>query len=101
MTRMYSLRYLRTAEQDLVEIFDYIARDNPAAAAALLEEFDQAIARLATHPFLGSMPKDERLQRLGYRILIISKYLVFYVIKGKIVQIRRILHGSRQYQFLL
>jgi toxin ParE1/3/4 len=51
--------------------------------------------------FLGSVPKDERLQRLGYRMLIVSKYLVFYVIKGEVVQIRRILHGSRQYQFLL
>ncbi len=101
MNRVYAIRYLRTAQQDLVEIFDYIARDDPTAAAALLDTFDQAIARLATHPFLGSVPKDERLHRLGYRMFVVGKYLVFYVVKSETVQIRRILHGSRQYQFLL
>jgi len=101
MSRLYTIRYLRTAQQDLVEIFDYIARDDPAAAATLLEAFDQSITHLATHPFLGIIPKDERLHRLGYRMLIVGKYLIFYVIKGEVIQIRRILQGSRQYQFLL
>jgi toxin ParE1/3/4 len=101
MSRTYAIRYLRAAQQDLTEIFDYIARDDPAAAANLLATFDQAIARLATHPFLGGAPKDERLSRLGYRMLVVNKHLLFYVIKGDIVQIRRILHGARHYQFLL
>ena len=101
MSRLYAIRYLRTAQQDLLEIFDYIARDDSAAAASLLESFDQTIARSATHPFLGAVPKDERLHRLGYRMVVVGKYLVFYVIKNEIVQIRRVLHGSRQYQFLL
>ncbi|MFN8489805.1 MAG: type II toxin-antitoxin system RelE/ParE family toxin [Caldilineaceae bacterium] len=101
MSRSYAIRYLRTAQQDLVEIFDYIARDDATAATALLETFDQSIARLATHPFLGSVPKDERLHRLGYRMLVVGKYLIFYVVKQETVQIRRVLHSSRQYQFLL
>jgi len=46
-------------------IFDYILKDNPGAAAALFEEFDDAIARLSHHPEMGVVPRDERLNRLG------------------------------------
>ena len=34
-------------------------------------------------------------------MLIIESYLVFYVIKSESVQVRRIIHGARQYGFLL
>jgi hypothetical protein len=34
-------------------------------------------------------------------ISIFDKYLVFYEVKAKTVQIRSIIHGARQYSFLL
>lgn len=101
MSRPYEIRYLRTAEGDLEDIFDYLVRDNPSAASATLDKFDHAISRLAQNPGLGVVPKDGRLKNLGYRMLIIGDYLVFYVVKARTVQIRRILHGARNYQFLL
>jgi addiction module RelE/StbE family toxin len=101
MNHIYEIRYLSSAQRDLHDIFDYVQRDNPQAAVALLEQFDKTIAHLAVHPLMGLIPKDERLRRLGYRMLTVEKYLVFYVIKNESVQIRRIIHGARQYQFLL
>ena len=76
-------------------------RDNPSAAGSLLEKFDHSISQLAINPEIGVIPKDERLKKLGYRMLIVGKYLVFYVVKVNTVQIRRIIHGARQYSFLL
>ena len=72
-------------------------------ALSQLEKFDTTISLLATNPYLGVIPKDERLKKLGYRMLVIDKYLVFYVVKTetKTIQIRRIIHGARQYSFLL
>jgi toxin ParE1/3/4 len=96
----YNIRYLRTAEFDLYGIFDYISQDNPKAAADLLEKIDSSIAILATNPSLGVVPKDSRLKEKGYRMLVVEKYLVFYVVKKNLVQIRRIIHGARQYYFL-
>jgi len=61
----------------------------------------QSPSHLASNPFLGVIPKDERLKKLGYRMLIVDKYLVFFVVKTKTVQIRRIIHGARRYGFLL
>ena len=101
MNSRYEIRYLRTAECDLYGIFDYICRDNPSAAQALLERIDHAIASLATNPYLGRVPKDVRLKNKGYRMLVVKKYLVFYVVKNRTVQIRRIIHGVRDYNFLL
>jgi len=101
MNPPFEVRYLPTAEKDLNEIFDYVLKNNPGAAAALLDKFDDSIAQLSHHPEMGVVPRDERLSRLGYRMLVIGKYLVFYVVKPKIVQIRRIIRGARQYQFLL
>ena len=95
------IRYLATAVRDLEDIFDYIAKDRPAAAVSLLGKLDNAISQLADFPEMGVVPKDDRLKRLGYRMLIIESYLVFYVVKFETVQIRRIIHGDRQYGFLV
>jgi toxin ParE1/3/4 len=101
MRRPYSLRYFKTAERDLLNILEYIKRDKPQAAHDFINKTDAKISLLMNNPKLGIIPKDERLQKLGYRILIIDNYLVFYNIRGKTIQIRRVLHGARRYQFLL
>ena len=101
MSGRFQIRYLSTAENDLDDIFNYILEDNPSAAVSLLEKFDQSISQLSTNLEIGVIPKDARLKKLGYRVLIIGKYLVFYVVKTNTVQIRRIIHGARQYSFLL
>ncbi|MGE5598410.1 MAG: type II toxin-antitoxin system RelE/ParE family toxin [Bacteroidota bacterium] len=95
------IRYLLIAQKDLLEIMAYIRRDNPAAALDLLDRFDEAVSRLGEFPYLGSVPKDHRLRLLGYRILIVGNYLVFYVVIDDAVEIRRVLHGKRRYEFLL
>ncbi len=101
MSDRYKIVYLPVAERDLSEIFKYINRDSPSAALSLLDKIDEHISRLADFPQLGKTPQDNRLQKLGYKMLIINNYLVFYVVKQKTVEIRRILHGKRKYEFLL
>ena len=96
MNRPLELCYLSTAENDLIDIIEYIKKDNPTADTSQLERFDKSISQLTLNPFLGVIPKDERLKKLGYRILIVDKYLVFYVVKTETVQIRRVIHGSRR-----
>ena len=95
------IRYLATAVRDLEDIFDYIAKDRPAAAVSLLDKLDHTISQLADFPEMGVVPKDDHLKRLDYRLLIIENYLVFCVIKFETIQIRRIIHGAKQYGFLV
>lgn len=99
--RRYRVEYLPLAERDVIDIVDYIARDRPQAARAFVDRLDRAGARLAVFPRSGKRPSDERLQRSGYRLLVVDDYLVFYVVAGSAVQIRRVIHGARRYEFLL
>ena len=100
MSDPFEIRYLSTAERDLFDIFEYIKKDSPNEAINQLERFDQSISQLELNPFLGVIPKDDRPRKMGYRMLIVDRYLVFYVVKKRTVQIRRIIHGARRYTFL-
>jgi toxin ParE1/3/4 len=102
MNNKFRIEYLPIAEKDLTEILEYIQIDNPTAALDLLDEIDKTISKLSYFPYLGSVPKDHRLILLNYRMLIVANYLVFYVVldEEEVVEIRRILHGKRKYDFL-
>ena len=100
MKNKYPIEYLPIAEKDLLEILEYIQTDNPSAALQFLEEIDKAISKLAYFPYMGYIPKDQRLIQLNYRTLVVENYLVFYVVFDEIIEIRRILHGKRKYDFL-
>lgn len=101
MDKKYHVEYLPIAQEDLISIIEYIQIDDPLAAQTFLEQVDQTIYKLETFPFIGVTPKDMRLMNLNYRVLIIENYLVFYVVLDKIIEIRRTLHGKRQYSFLI
>lgn len=95
MADKYALRYLPIAVDDLISILDWIANDSPANAVAFIEKLDQQIGNLETHPFLGHIPKDDKLKNSGYHVLVIESYLVFYIVRGRIVEVHRVVHGSR------
>jgi addiction module RelE/StbE family toxin len=93
--KKHELRYLPSAEKDLLSIFEWIALDSLPRAQSFLEKLDKGIGKLASHPLLGRIPRDPRLQALGYRVLVIEAYLVFYQVRGRIVQLHRVVRGSR------
>jgi addiction module RelE/StbE family toxin len=101
MAKDLNIRYLSTAEKDLLEIFDYIARDSQNAAGRLLDEIDKKVTNLSKHPEIGKIPQDSILKSKGYRYLIIGNYLVFYRVKDKIIVIHRVLHSKREYRDIL
>ncbi len=101
MTNKYTIRYLPIAVDDLVSIFDWIANDSTVNAGAFLKKFDHHILNLKNHPFLGRIPRDEKLKEFGYRVLIIESYLVFYMVRDKTIEIHRIIHSSRNLDVLI
>ena len=101
MSKKYKVHYLPAAEKDLIDILEYIRKDNPSAALKLINEIDETISKLEEFPNMGVIPKDLRLKSLNYRMLIIGNYLVFYTARNNIVEIRRILHGKRKYSFII
>lgn len=80
------------AETDAVEIWAYIAQDNPAAATRLLARFDRLFHTLAAQPNSGKKV-DELAPNL--RLMPLGSYLIFYRPLPDGVEIARILHGAR------
>jgi toxin ParE1/3/4 len=101
MVNKFTLRYLPVAVEDLESIFDWIANDSKTHAAAFVEKIDQRIGSLRSHPFLGRLPRDEKLKNSGYRILVVESYLVFYRVYKKTIGIHRVIHGSRNLDDIL
>jgi plasmid stabilization system protein ParE len=92
--------YLPSAQLDLLEGLEYVRKDNPSSASAWLDRIDKSLSRLGSFPLSGSVPKDRRLARLGYRMVVIGEHLAFYVARPRSVEIRRVVHGKRRYSFL-
>ena len=94
-------RLLRVAENDFSEIVTYLAVENRAAAEMIATKIEKNVTRLSFYPYLGKIPKDEELGRLGYRFLVVENYLIFYTIEEQTILIHRIIHGARDYINLL
>ncbi len=73
---------------------DYIAEDDPNAAIEQGDRIEQQISQLVKHPEMGRAGRKQ-----GTRELVISRtpFIVVYRIKGKRIELMRILHGSRQW----
>ena len=96
-----AVHLLQAAEEDLSEIFEYVAVDNLKAAEAILTRIEKNLDVLAREPQLGRIPSDEELVRMGYRYLIVADYLVFYTFEEQTDPVHRIIHGARDYLRLL
>lgn len=72
---MAELLVSRRAEQELREIWGYIAGENPRAADRLLLRIDAKLQRLREFPELG--PRRDEI-RPGFRMLIEGNYLLLY-----------------------
>lgn len=101
MPDKFSLRYLPAAQDDLLSILEYIAGNSPSRAVSFVDKLDERVARLQSYPLLGRVPRHPRLREYGYRVLAIEAYLVFYAIRGKTIQIHRVIHGSRDLNHLI
>ena len=81
------------AEEDLIEIWLYIAEDNPVAADRLLDEIDRRISRLAENPYLG--PAREDIAE-DCRYSPVGNYLILYRIVPNGIEVVRVVQGSRR-----
>lgn len=95
----WSLRRMERALDDLADIWDYIATDNPAAAEKLVGDLLKRFEHTAEFPMIGRVA-DEIAP--GHRVLTHSRYLLIYCIyKDKqTVELVRVVHGARDWPAL-
>jgi len=90
---MAVVRRTARAEDDLVDIWLYIAADNPHAAGRLLKEIDRKCFLLAANPLLAR-PRPDIAPELRY--LPAGNYLFLYRAVSKGIEVVRVVHGARR-----
>ena len=101
----YRVDVSEPAENDLRDIIRYIASQlyAPISALHMMELLEEAMMGLSNMPQRCSLAADERLSQMGYRMLPVKNYVVFFSIdeKNKVVDVERILYGRRDWQRIL
>ncbi|MBI4691656.1 MAG: type II toxin-antitoxin system RelE/ParE family toxin [Nitrospirae bacterium] len=87
---MLSILKSPAAENDLNEIWWYIAQDNPDNADKLLDEIAETSSKLAQFKNMGRN-RDEL--HPGLRSFPVGRYLIFYMPISGGIEIVRVLHG--------
>lgn len=101
--KRYRVRLAEDAEQDLIDIYRYVATyDSTEKAAYVLDQLESVCLRLAELPLRGHVPPE--LDRIGvttYREVHFKPYRVIYEVIRQDVSIHCVLDGHRDMQSLL
>jgi plasmid stabilization system protein ParE len=87
------VRWLRTALRNLDEEATYIAADDAAAARRVVARVLEAVGQLADQPGLGCPGRVPGTREL---VVLNTRYIVPYRVRGEEVQILRVFHTSRR-----
>ncbi len=96
---MPSILITPAAEEDLVTIWAYIARDNEAAANRVYKAAEETFKLLAHSPGIGTPYHPRRIQLKGVRFFPINKfhsYLIYYREQPNCIEIIRVLHAQME-----
>ncbi len=80
------------AEQDLVEIWIYIAEDSPVNADRYVDKLYKRGQLLADNPKMGT-ERNELMEEL--RSFPVDHYVLYYRERNQAVEMIRVLHASR------
>jgi toxin ParE1/3/4 len=89
---MSTVKVSAAAEEDLRNIWAYVAEHNREAANKLIKGITSKFALLLDHPLIG---RDQSRLLVNLRSFVVRDYFIFYQPFDDGVEILRVLHGSR------
>jgi len=99
---MYSLDYLALAEQDMMDIAEYIGGvlNNTTAAERIIAEMVEKAEKLTDFPYINPIHIPVKPLEYEYRKLLVGNYIMFYWVdeRAKVVTISRVIYGRRDYE---
>lgn len=99
----YKITYLQSALNDLEEIVLYISNYSKTNAIKWHDKLIDSINNLSRFPLMGVPVPDKKIADLGFRMIPIDNYVVFYKFyeSQNEVSILRVLNAKRDYPNLL
>ena len=90
---MAEIKWTNEAEKWLKDIYDYIAQDNPGAAARVLEGIYEKAQLLREYPEIGYKYRSESEGEI--RILLYGHYRIAYLlVNDTSIEILGVFHGA-------
>ncbi len=96
---MRTVQFTPRARRDVIEIWEYIARDNFEAADRVVAAIKEATRMLAELPGIGYTRPDVHDTR--YRFWRVYSYLLAYRASDEALVIVRVVHGARDLRDIL
>ena len=94
---MPALIFAPSARQDLLDIFDYIARDKPVAAANWIDKIEKKCELIATMPGFGESRPE---YGADIRSSVVGRYVIFYRPINDGIEVVRVIAGDRDIRSL-
>lgn len=90
----------QAAYADLIDIGDYIARDNPTRAITFVDELEQRCRLIRDHPEAAPVLREHRDKAI--RRAVHGRYCIFYRIRtDNMIEILHVLNAARDIDRLL
>lgn len=99
----YAVFLVSDAERDLIDIFDYLAKnDSLEQAREILTRLEKAVLALKTLPNRGNCPPElERIGLLDYREIHEPPYRILYQVRKNEVFVHCVLDSRRDLRTIL
>ena len=89
----------REAQNNLLQIIDYISQDSPARANAFARKIIASVNRLKAFPRMGRHVPELASEPVQPREMIVGNYRVIYQISTHTIEIVTVFHGTKQLKF--
>ena len=89
----HEIRWSRYAENDLLTLITYIAKDNPDAAQDLKNQLESKCERLQRFPMSGRPGRVEGT----YELIISPTYVLVYMLISNEIRVLRVLHTAQNW----
>ena len=98
---MYKLRFSKLYKRDVDSSYNYIKNklEAPKAADNLIREIMESLNKIKENPNIRPLVQDKYLASLGYRLINVKNYIIFYIIDNdnKHIKIIRFLYNKRNW----
>ena len=91
----FAVNFSQKAEEDLEEIWSFIAADNPDNATKFVLNLEKQVESLSRFPERCPLIPENDVLRAKYRHLIYGDYRSIFRLRGRTVYIIRIINSAR------
>ena len=101
-SKKYTVYWTKIAQDDLIEIIEYISLDNLNTAEEIFEKFKKQTIKLENFPERGrTVPELDFHNISNYRELIITPWRIVYRIEGQKVHILSMIDSRRNFEDII